>query len=92
MSLVCFQVSKIWTFSGKFTAELILKSFSGRSNSIEAPVFGFSDSLPYDLEESIEFRAFLVGFWVNRHSEMQKISTTNFVSVFELPLWVYQLI
>ena len=54
--------------------ELILKSFSGRNNFIEAPDFGFSNSLPYNLEESIEFRAFLVGFLVNRHSKMQKIS------------------
>ena len=45
MSLVCFQVFKIWTFFGKFTVELALKLFSGRNNSIEAPVFGFSNSL-----------------------------------------------
>ena len=29
----------------KFTAEQVLKSFSGWNNSLESPVFGFSDSL-----------------------------------------------
>ena len=38
----------------KFTVELVLKSLSGRNKSLEAPVFGFSNSLPYDLEESRE--------------------------------------
>ena len=52
MSLVCFQASKIWMFFRKFTAELVLKSLSGRNKSLEAPVFEFSNSLSYDLEES----------------------------------------
>ena len=38
MSLVGFQASKIWMFFGKFTAELVWKSFSGRNNSLEFPV------------------------------------------------------
>ena len=33
--------------------ELVLKSFSARNNSVEAPV------LPYDLEELREFRALI---------------------------------
>ena len=90
MSLVWFQVSKIWMFFGKFMVELILKSFSGRNNSLEVPIFGFYNSLPYNLKKSLEFRAFLVEFCVIRHSKMQKIFATNFVCVLELPLWIYQ--
>ena len=52
ISLVSFQASKIWMFFGKFTAKQVSKSFSGRNNSLKAPVFGFSNSLPYSLEES----------------------------------------
>ena len=41
-------------FSGKFTVELVWKSFSGRNNSLELPIFGFSNSLPHGHEESRE--------------------------------------
>ena len=37
-------------FFGTFTEELVLKSLSGRNRSLEAPVFGFSNSVSYDLE------------------------------------------
>ena len=60
VSLICFQVSKILTFFSKFTGDLVLKSFSGRNNSVEALGFGLSNSLPYDLEE---FREGHVKFW-----------------------------
>ena len=53
-SLVGFQASKTWMFFGKFTENQVLKSFSGRSNSLKPPVFGFFDSLPFSLEESRE--------------------------------------
>ena len=53
-SLVGFQASKTWMFLGKFTENQALKSFSGRSNSLKPPVFGFCDSLPFGLEESRE--------------------------------------
>ena len=46
-------------FFGKFIVEKDLKSFSGRNNSLNPPVFGFCDSLPYDLEESIGLRALI---------------------------------
>ena len=55
MSLVGFQASKIWMFS----AEQALKSFSGRNKYLEAPVFGFCDSLRFGLEESRELRALI---------------------------------
>ena len=60
MSLVGFEASKIWMFFGKFTAEQVLKSFSGRNNCLKSPVFEFCDSLPYDLEKSIELRALII--------------------------------
>ena len=44
--LFCFE---------KFSVELVSKLFSGR-NAVEATAFGFSNSLLYDLEESVEFR------------------------------------
>ena len=58
MSLVIFQASKIWGFCRKFTAEQVLKS-SGRNNAIESLAFGFSNSLPYGLEESRELRTLI---------------------------------
>ena len=51
MSLVGFQASNIWMFFFKFAAELVWKSFSGRNNFLEPPVFLFPNSLPYGLEE-----------------------------------------
>ena len=41
-------------FFGKLTVEQVLKSFSGRNNSLKPPVFGFSNSFLYGLEESRE--------------------------------------
>ena len=41
ISLVGFQTSKTGCFFGKFTAEQVLKSFSGRNNSLKPPFFGF---------------------------------------------------
>ena len=44
------------SFFGKFTLELVWKSFSGKSSSLEPPVFFLIfDSLSYGLEESREF-------------------------------------
>ena len=60
MSVVGFQTSKIWMFFfGKLTVEQVLNFFPGRKNSLELPVFGFCDSFPYDLEETIELRALI---------------------------------
>ena len=59
VSLVCFQTSKIWMFFEKFTAELLLKSLSGRNKYLQAPVFGFTNSLSNDLEESRDLRALI---------------------------------
>ena len=39
--------------------ELALESFSGRNNSVEISVFRFANTLPYDLEETREFRALI---------------------------------
>ena len=44
-------------------------------------VFGFSNSIPYGLEESRELCIILVEFSVNRHSKIQKISQ-QFFSLF----------
>ena len=41
---------KYGCFFEKFTVEQILKSFSGRNNSLKPPVFEFSDSLSYGLQ------------------------------------------
>ena len=59
MSLVGFQASKIWMFFGKFTVEQVLKSFSGRNSFLKSAVFGFYDTLSYDLEKSKELRALI---------------------------------
>ena len=65
-------------FDGKFTEEQVLKSFSGRNNSLKPLVFGFCDSLPFDLEESRELRVLIRWFWGKRHSKTQKVSAIYF--------------
>ena len=64
--------------------EQVLKSFRGRNNYLEPPVFGFCDSLPFSLEESRELRALINGFWGDRHSKMPKISAKFFFNVFAI--------
>ena len=54
--LVSSSPKSRWFFR-EFFVDLVRKSFSGRNNSREPPVFWFSDSLPYVLEESRELRA-----------------------------------
>ena len=81
MSLAGFQASKIWMCFWKLTAEQVLKSFSSRNNSLKPPVFGFSNSLPYGLEESREFRA-LIRWVLNMHSKLKKVSSNNFFFAF----------
>ena len=41
-------------FFGRFTVELVWKSFSARNNSLEPPVFLFSNSRLHGLKESIK--------------------------------------
>ena len=53
MSLTGFQASETCFFA-KFVAEQVLKSFSGRNNSLKLPILEVSDSLPFGLEESRE--------------------------------------
>ena len=66
ISLVVLQSSKICMFLDKFTVEQVLKSFSDfkiyRNHSLELPVFGLSNSLPYGLKESRELRILII--WV----------------------------
>ena len=54
-----FRPPQSGCFFGSFTAEKALKSFSGTNNSLAPPVIGFSNRLPYGLEESRESRIFL---------------------------------
>ena len=58
-----FGSPKSGKFLKKITMELVLKSFSGRNNSAEVPRFVFPNSLPYDLEESREFKALISSVW-----------------------------
>ena len=46
-------------FFAKFIVKQVLKLFSGRDNSLEPPVLGFSNSLPYGLQDSRELRALI---------------------------------
>ena len=46
-------------FFGKFTVEQVLKSFSGRNSFLKSSVFGFYNTLSYDLEKSKELRALI---------------------------------
>ena len=76
----------------KFTAEQVLELFLGRNNFLKPLVFGFCDSPPFGLEESRELRALIRWILGNRHSKMQKISAQIFFCVFELSLWIYELL
>ena len=49
-----FSTGNLDVFFGKFTAELVLKSFLGGNDSLEPPVLGLSNSLLYGLEKLIE--------------------------------------
>ena len=73
-----FRSPKSEYFLEKFIVELVWKSFSGRNNSLEPPVFWFCSSRFYGLEESRWLRAWLNEFWGNKHSKMQRISGSNF--------------
>ena len=59
MFLAGFQASTLWMFFGKLITEHFLKLFSGGNNSLNPPVFGFSNSLPHVLEESKELTALI---------------------------------
>ena len=61
---VGFSPPKSGCFFGKFVVEQVSKSFSGRNNSLKAPVFRFSNSLLYGLEELRKLRALIS--WVLR--------------------------
>ena len=54
----------------EFFGELVWELFSGRNNSLEPPVFWFSNSLPYVLEESRELRALIR--WALGVTDIQK--------------------
>ena len=94
MSSVLVSLSpKSRYFFGKFTMELVWKSFSGRNNSLEPSVFWFSNGRLYGLEESIKrVESFVwIDFGVNRHSNMpKKIYLQVFFGVSEPPLWIYE--
>ena len=62
MSLVGSRLLKSGCFIGKLTVEQVLKSFSGRNNSLKPPVFGFCNSLPYDPEIARAESLDLIGF------------------------------
>ena len=59
-------------FFGKFTAEQVLISFSGRNNSVKPPAFGLCDSLPFGLEESRKLRALIrwvLGYYTCKNAQ-----------------------
>ena len=65
-------------FLGKFSAELVLKSFSGRNNSLEPLFLDFLTVFHMIWRNQESFESWLVGLWVRRHSKMQKNSANNF--------------
>ena len=93
MSSIGFQTSKIWMFL--FFVELVWKLFSGRSCSLEPPVFWFYNNqfhMVWKNQSSWEIG--LDGFWGNRHSKMQKkkFCWQIFFLHFEPLLWIYKLL
>ena len=56
-------LQNLHVFFGKFTVEQVLKSFLGRYNSLKPPFSGFSDSLPFGIEQWRELRALIRWVW-----------------------------
>ena len=79
-------------FFGNFFVQLVWKSFLGRNNSLEPPVFDFFKvfQMIWKNQESLEL--WLDGSWGNRHLKTQQNSANNFSCIFELPLWIYKLL
>ena len=69
-------------FFGKIFVELVYKPFSGKNNSLEPPVFWFSNTLPCGLEESRELISLIRWVLGNRYSKIWKISANNFFFAF----------
>ena len=72
LCFVGFQASEIWMLFGKFTAELVWKSFSGRNNSLESPFFDFVTVYHMAWKNEERCGSWLLEFWVSRRLKMQK--------------------
>ena len=67
-------------FFGKIFVKLVWQSFLGRNNFLEPPVFLFSNSLPYGLEESREL--WMLDFGLVGIQKYKKILPTIFFCFF----------
>ena len=56
-------------FFEKFTVKQVFKSFPGRNNSLEPPVFGFVTVFHMIWKNQYSWEPWLVGFQVYRHSK-----------------------
>ena len=79
MFLAGSRLLKSGCFIGKLTVEQVLKSFSGRNNSLKPPVFGFCNSLPYDPEIARAESLDLFGFVLIGIQKCKKILAIFFV-------------
>ena len=92
LQMVSIQPCKVWMAFGKFIVELVLKSFSGRNNSLEPPDFGFL-IVVYMVSGRINqesWKFWLDEFWGNRHSKMQKNLLAFLYEPFDF--WFYNII
>ena len=67
-------------FFEKIYVELLWKSFPGINNSLEPPVFWFSNTLPYDQEEmqKIPANKFFLAFLSHHHGFTNCFEILNF--------------
>ena len=73
ISLVGFQPPKSGYLFGKFTAEQVLKSFSGRNIPCNPLFLDFLIVFYMFWKNQESWEPWLVGFWVNKNSKIQKM-------------------
>ena len=96
MSQAGFQVSKIWMLFWKNFWGASLEIILYRNSSIEFSFFLFSNSFAHDLKESRELRDLLIRWILGEAFKNARNVCWQFLffffCVFELPLWIYELL
>ena len=84
-----FRPLKSGCFFGNIFVELVLKSFSGRNYYLEPPVFWFSNSFLYGLEESRQLWILIRWVFGLLSIKSDKNFSQQFFCAFKPPLWIW---
>ena len=82
MSLVGLQTSKLCKLFRKFTMEIVWNYFQAKIISYSLLFFDFLTVSHVVWKNQKSCESWLVGFWVNRHSKIQKTSANKFPFAF----------